>query len=286
LCRQSRHDTENTTMLGELLASLKVMSLELVSASNHAAAVSLPEDEVCEKTPVSEHLPIIKTRNHIKVFPGYEKENKQPKHAKPKKYSQFTSQTTFVVNTREHPEKNLIHIRAFRNGKIGIPRGQKCDDSEMDIAVEILLANVNMAMGMDLIVEPDKTRTSLENYLSKLSDPTLRIWLPMLRPIVEGLEHMSPTMRENYQHTNMNIERRGSICVKFVKRLAAKKTTSTSIDFFTSGKVNFTNVMSTADAVEYHEWVQTILREHPEIIYVPKTVIPPEDNSDEYGHAS
>jgi hypothetical protein len=269
-------------VLAPLLASLKVMSLELISEGTPAAAVSLPEEELSEKTPVSEHLPIIKTRDLVKVLPGYESEIKRPKHAKPKKYSQFTSQTTFVVNTREHPEKNLIHVRVFRNGKIGIPRGQKCDDAEMGLAVDILLVNINRAMGTDLMVDQSKTRTSLENYLSKLADPDLRIWLPTLRPIIENLEHMPPHMAENYQHTNMNIERRGSICVKFAKRSDAKKATSTSIDFFTSGKINFTNVMSTDDAMEYYAWVQAIITEHPEVIYTPITVIPPEDNSDEY----
>jgi hypothetical protein len=268
-------------ILAPLLASLKVMSLELVSESN-PAPVLLPEDEVCEKTPVSEHLPIIKTRDRVKVLAGYDGEVKKPKNAKPKKYSQFTSQTTFVINTREPPERNLIHVRVFRNGKLGIPRGQKCDDGEMAVAVEILLDNINRAMGTDLVVDQSKTSTSLENYLSKLSDPSLRIWLPMLRPIIEAGHHMSPQMRENYQYTNINIERRGSICVKFAKQSKAKKSTSTSVDFFTSGKVNFTNVMSVADAMEYYDWVNIVLREHPEIVYAPNMVVPPEDNSDEY----
>lgn len=271
--------------LDEMSPSLKVMSLALKSAANPEEPVLLREDVMVAEIPLSEEIHTIKTRGITKSLRPPPKQKgaraKASYSGAKKKYNQFGTQTTLVIKTR----KAEVHVRVFRNGMIGIPRGHDCDDEEMESAVSILLSNINLHMNMDLIIDEARTTTSLENYVSKIRNTSLRIWLPTLRELIESGEHMTEHMREGYVGTNQNIERRCSICIKFAKRPAPgivqpKKKTYTTIDIFASGKINFTNVSSHQDAMIYYEYMQTLLQAYEsEVIYSPNLDIPSHDNS-------
>lgn len=277
----------NAVMLGEMCSSLKVMSLALKSASNPEAPILLKEDVMITDIPLSEEIHTMKTREITKSLKSPPRQKsaraKVSYNGAKKKYHQFGTQTTLVIKTR----KAEVHVRVFRNGMIGIPRGHDCDDDEMALAVDILLRNINTYMHMDLIIDEARTTTSLENYVSKIQNTQLRIWLSTLTEKIETMEHMTPEMQEGYIGTNQNIERRCSVCIKFLKRpapglLQPKKKTHTTIDIFASGKINFTNVASYQDAMIYYNYMQTLLQAYEgEVVYYPNLHIPPTDNSEE-----
>jgi TATA-box binding protein (TBP) (component of TFIID and TFIIIB) len=278
-------------MLGEMCSSLKVMSLALKSAGDPDAPILLREGAMIGDIPLSEEIHTMKTRETIKSLrplPKPKGTRAKTSHGAKKKYNQFGTQTTLVIKTR----KAEVHVRVFRNGMIGIPRGHDCDDEEMALAIEILLRNINTHMHMDLAIDETRTTTSLENYVSKIQNTNLRIWLPTLREKIETMEHMTQEMQEGFVGTNQNIERRCSVCVKFIKRpapglLQPKKKTHTTIDIFTSGKINFTNVASHQDAMIYYNYMQTLLQAYEdEVIYSPNLHVPSHDNSSDSDYNS
>lgn len=228
------------------------------------------------------------------------KEKNKKNNASKGKRRQFPSSMQFTI-MGETPNSQF-KIKLFRNGSVQIPGAKERDLSDIIPPLKVLRDYMRKYMENSNI-ELMWLSTDMRNYICRLRDDTLRIFISRIHELMRKWRHFDivsvdelETLRQedklqDSSKTNIKIneivfnqERRSGINFKFNRPIRHNEGKQLTIKVLQSGKIDFDGANSELEVMELFYWMVYLVQTYwSDLIYDPKVwVAMISSDSDDY----